>query len=165
VTRTFKGQAEKGPYRKAVQAFAQTRLGAKMFLTVFPWIDKRVMPLTKGRVRIGIGMPIVLLHCRGAKSGAPRVVPLLFTPRGEQVVIVASRGGEPKHPAWYHNVVANPDVEAEIDGERLPMHARIAEGPERDELWALVNDHYNGYAKYQTRTGGRVIPIVVLEPR
>lgn len=161
----FKGQAEKNLYDKGVQAFAKTKLGGKMFLTVFPAIDKRLMPITKGRVRVGVGQPIVLLHTTGAKSGAPRVAPLLYTPRGDQIVLVASRAGMTKHPSWYHNLVAHPNVDAEIRGEHRPMRARVAEGAERDELWALVNDHYNGYAIYQERAGDRVIPIVVLEPR
>lgn len=161
----FKGQAEKGPYDKAVQAFAKTKLGGKMFLTVIPALDKRLMPLTKGRVRVGVGQPIVLLHTTGAKSGQPRVAPLLYTPQDEKVVLVASRAGMTAHPSWYHNLVAHPDVEAEIDGERRPMRARTAAGAEREELWALVNDHYNGYEIYQRRAGDRVIPIVILEPR
>lgn len=162
---TYKGQAQKGPVDKALQAFAKTRLGGKMFLTVFPAIDKRLMPLTGGRLRTGVGATVCILHCRGAKSGQPRAVPLLYTPRGQDVVLVASKAGAEHHPAWYHNVVAHPDVEAEIDGVRRPMRARVVDGAERDELWALVNDNYNGYDVYQERAGARRIPVVLLEPR
>lgn len=165
VARGYRGQADKDVLDKALQWFARTRLGGYLFITAFPAIDKRVMPLTKGRVRIGVRQPVLLLHCRGAKSGQPRVVPLLYTPRGEDVILIASKAGATSNPAWYHNLKAHPDVEVEIGGRRRPMRAREAEGAERDELWAVANDHYNGYAKYEERAGGRRIPVMLLEPR
>lgn len=162
----YKGQADKNPLDKALQAFAQTKLGGKLFITVFPAIDKKLMPLTRGRVRIGVGQPILLLHARGAKSGAPRVTPLLYTPLADgRIVLIASKAGAPQHPAWFHNLKAHPDVEAEIRGERRPMRAHVALGAERDELWAAAADHYSGYTRYQERAGDRVIPVVVLSPR
>lgn len=157
--------AEKTRLDRALLAFARTRLGGKLFITVFPAIDKRIMPLTKGRVKIGVRQTVLLLHCRGAKSGQPRVVPLLYTPTGDRVVLVASKAGADHHPAWYHNVMAHPDVEIDIDGERRPMRARRVEGAEREELWRLVNDNYPGYDDYQARAGGRRIPVLALEPR
>jgi deazaflavin-dependent oxidoreductase (nitroreductase family) len=162
----FRGQREKTRADRIAQAFAKTRLGGFLFITVFPAIDKRLMPLTRGRLRVALGQPILLLHTRGAKSGQPRVVPLLYTPHGDSYVIVASKAGAEHHPSWYHNIRAHPDaVEVELGGERLTVNPRIAEGAERDELWALVNDNYNGYQAYQHRAGGRVIPVVVLEPK
>ncbi|HYF26817.1 MAG TPA: nitroreductase/quinone reductase family protein [Baekduia sp.] len=162
---THRGQADKSALEKAAQAFAQTKLGSTLFTTVFPAIDRKVMPLTRGKVRMSLHFPSLVLHCRGAKSGEPREVPLLYTPRGEQLILVASRGGHERHPAWYHNLKAHPDVEVEIDGRRRPMRAREAAGAERAELWALVTDNYNGYATYQQRAGDRRIPVMVLEPR
>lgn len=162
----FKGQQEKTAYDRVAQAFAQTRLGGWLFITVFPEIDKRLMPLTRGKLKVALGQPILLLHVLGAKSGQPRVVPLLYTPRGDTYVIVASKAGAEHHPAWYHNVLAHPEaVEVELGGERVPVTPRVAEGAERDQLWALVNDNYNGYQTYQHRAGGRMIPVVVLEPK
>jgi len=161
----YRPQAEKRRLDRLLQDFARTRLGGRLFITVFPAIDRRIMPLTKGRVRIGIGQPVLLLHARGARSGQPRVTPLLYTPRGDDVVLVASKAGAERHPAWYHNLVAHPDVEVEIRGVRRPLRAREAEGDERDELWALANDNYAGYADYQERAGGRRIPVMLLEPR
>jgi deazaflavin-dependent oxidoreductase (nitroreductase family) len=158
-------QAEKTQLDKALQAFARTKLGGKLFVTVFPAIDKRLMPLTRGRVRVGLGQQILLLHARGAKSGQPRTIPLLFTRDAERIVLVASKAGAATHPAWYHNLVAHPDVEIEIDGQRRPVIAREAEGDERERLWALVNDYYNGYEIYAGRAGARRIPVMVLEPR
>jgi deazaflavin-dependent oxidoreductase (nitroreductase family) len=164
--RDYKPQAKKTRVEKLLQAFAQTPLGGKLFITVFPAIDRRLMPLTRGRLSTGLGQPIVLLHVRGARSGIERTVPLLATKTGDTVLIVASKAGAIKHPAWYHNVRANPDVEVTIDGRRRPMRAAIAaESEERDRLWEVVCDNYNGYATYQRRAAGRVIPVVSLTPR
>lgn len=102
---------------------------------------------------------------RGAKSGAERTVPLLATKQGDLVILIASKAGAPKHPAWFHNVSANPDVELTMEGRRLPMRATIAAGEERDRLWAMAVDNYSGYAAYQARAGGRTIPVVALRPR
>ena len=163
--RSYRGQAQKTALDRFMQRFARTRLGGFLFVTAFPAIDKRTMPLTKGRLRIGARQPILLLHARGAKSGQERVTPLLYTPRGDDFVLVASKAGAPHNPAWYHNLKAHPDVEVEVDGVRLPVRAHEAEGAEREELWGLVNDHYNGYATYQQRAGARRIPVLVLQPR
>lgn len=163
--RDYRPQAEKSRFEKVLQAFAQTPLGGRLFITVFPAIDRRLMPLTRGRLSTGLGQPVVLLHARGAKSGVERTTPLLATKQGDRIVLVASKAGAPKHPAWLHNVRANPEVELTVGARRRPMRARIAEGAERERLWAVVCDNYSGYATYQRRAGARVIPVVVLEPR
>ena len=162
----YKPQAEKNAFDRMLQALAQTRLGGKLFITVIPEIDRRLMPLTRGRLSTGLGQPVVLLHVRGAKSGIERTVPLLATKQGDTIVLIASKAGAAKHPAWFHNVKANPDVEVSVQGrDRVPMRAMVAEGAERDRLWALAVDNYNGYERYQTRAGDRTIPVVALRPR
>ncbi|HSO99584.1 MAG TPA: nitroreductase family deazaflavin-dependent oxidoreductase [Solirubrobacteraceae bacterium] len=163
--RDYRPQAEKTRLEKVLQSFAQTPWGGKLFITVFPAIDRRLMPLTHGRLSTGLGQPIVLLHARGAKTGVERTTPLLATKTGEQIIVVASKAGAVRHPAWYHNVRANPELEVSVGGERLPMRGRIAAGEERERLWAVVCDNYSGYATYQRRAGSREIPVVVLEPR
>jgi deazaflavin-dependent oxidoreductase (nitroreductase family) len=163
--RSYRGQSEKTRVDRLMARFAQSRLGGLLFITVFPAIDKRVMPLTGGRVRIGMRQPILLLHARGAKTGRPRVTPLLYTPRGDDFVLVASKAGAERHPAWYHNLASHPEVEVEVDGELIPVDAHEAEGAEREELWRLVNDNYPGYDVYQRRAGARTIPVMVLTPR
>jgi deazaflavin-dependent oxidoreductase (nitroreductase family) len=160
----YKPQAQKTAVDRALQSFAQTRLGGKLFISVFPAIDRRLLPLTRGRLSTGMGQPVVLLHVRGAKSGAERTVPLLATKQDDLVVLIASKAGAVKHPAWFHNVKANPDVEVTLRGERVPMRATIAEGEERERLWAMAVDNYSGYDRYQTRAGARVIPVVALRP-
>ena len=163
--RSYRGQAQKTLLDRFMQRFARTPLGGFLFVTAFPAIDKRTMPLTKGRLRIGARQPVLLLHARGAKSGQERVTPLLYTPRGEDFVVVASKAGAPHNPAWYHNLKANPDAKVEVDGALLPVRAHEAEGGEREELWRLVNDNYNGYTTYQQRAGNRRIPVLVLQAR
>jgi deazaflavin-dependent oxidoreductase (nitroreductase family) len=163
--RRYRSQSEKTPLDRAMTRFAKSRLGGLLFITVFPAIDKRLMPLTGGRLRIGMGQPILLLHARGAKTGKPRVTPLLYTPRGEDFVLVASKAGAEHNPAWYHNLTAHPDVEVEVDGGLISVSAHEAVGSEREELWRLVNDNYSGYDAYQDRARARQIPVMVLAPR
>ena len=108
---------------------------------------------------------MLLLHTRGARSGEPRTTPLLYTPLDDAFIVVASKAGADHHPAWYHNIRAHPDaVSVEFDGRRVAVRPRIVEGAERSELWERVNDNYNGYETYARRAGGRVIPLVVLDP-
>ena len=161
----YRPQAQKTRYDKLAQAFARTRLGGWLFIRVFPAIDRRLIPLTKGRLMVAVGQPILLLHTRGAKSGQPRTTPLLYTPHDGGYVIVASKAGAAHHPAWYHNLRAHPgDVAIDVGGKRIAVRPREADPDERERLWRLVNDNYNGYEVYQRRATGRTIPVVVLEP-
>jgi deazaflavin-dependent oxidoreductase (nitroreductase family) len=108
--------------------------------------------------------PMLLLEHVGAKSGTRRTSPLAYTRDGERVVLVASKGGYPKHPAWYHNLMANPDTVVQIGAKRVLVHARTADPVERERLWPEVVRAYGGYEDYQRRTE-REIPLVILEPR
>jgi deazaflavin-dependent oxidoreductase (nitroreductase family) len=149
-----------------MQALARTRAGGWLFVNLFPVIDRWLIPRTRGRLKVAMGQPILLLHTRGAKSGEPRTTPLLYTPHDNGFIIVASKAGAAHHPAWYHNIRSHPDdVAIEVGGRRLAVRPRIAEEPERTELWQRANDNYNGYQTYEQRAGGRVIPVVLLEPR
>jgi F420H(2)-dependent quinone reductase len=113
----------------------------------------------------GVPGKMLLLDHVGAKSGAKRTSPLLYVRDGDDIVVVASKGGFPKHPAWYHNLIANPDTTVQIGSEHRPVHARVATPEERDRLWALAVKAYHGYEDYAARSKGREIPLVVLEPR
>jgi deazaflavin-dependent oxidoreductase (nitroreductase family) len=161
----YRPQADKSAFERALQAFAQTRLGGKLFLTVLPAIDRRLLPLSRGKLSTGLGQPYLLLHTRGAKSGLERTSPLLATKTGDELLIVASRAGDVRHPGWFHNVRTDPDVEITVRGQRYPMQARIVVGAERDRAWTIVCDNYSGYTTYQRRAAGRPIPIVALVPR
>src|SRR3954447_5731701 len=160
----YRPQSEKTRFDRVLQAFAQTRLGGWLFVNVLPALDRPLLRISRGRLSTGMGQTYVLLHARGAKSGVERTVPLLGTKSGDTILLVASKAGAAEHPAWFHNLRANPAVAVTVDGQQRPMRARVAAGQEREWLWATVCDHYSGYAAYQTRTGGRVIPVVVLEP-
>lgn len=111
----------------------------------------------------GVG-PMLLLDHVGAKSGKKRTSPLLYVRDGDDLVIVASKGGHPKHPAWFHNLRANPDTEVQVGSERRRVHARVADEEERERLWPKAVATYGGYHGYQQRTG-RKIPLVILERR
>ncbi len=128
---------------------------------------RAVVKLTGGRFgwKAG-GMPVVELTTTGRRSGAPRTV-MLTSPiqDGDTIVVVASRGGDPQHPAWFLNLRDEPKVEVAFKGEsKRPMLARVATAEERAELWPRVVAAYKGYGNYQTKTD-REIPLVFLEPR
>jgi deazaflavin-dependent oxidoreductase (nitroreductase family) len=113
---------------------------------------------------IGIGRPILFLTTRGRKSGRRHTTPLLYLKDGEDMVVVASNGGNPNHPAWWLNLEAKPEAEVEVGRRRIQVTAEKATGERREELWRRVVDLYGGYAGYQ-RTAEREIPVVVLRPR
>jgi deazaflavin-dependent oxidoreductase (nitroreductase family) len=129
-------------------------------------VHAQVYRLTNGVVghRFPGAPPMLLLDHVGAKSGIKRTTPLVYVDDSPDVVLVASKGGHPKNPAWYHNLRANPDTTVQIGAERRVVHARVATPQERERLWPKAVATYSGYRGYQERTA-RVIPLVILEPR
>ena len=125
-----------------------------------------LLQLSGGRLGDNVmGMPVLELTTIGAKSGQKRTA-MLTTPLsdGDSMVIVASRGGDPQHPAWFHNLKANPEVEVSLRGGKpKPMRARVATPEERERLWPQVVAKYKGYGDYQKRAT-REIPLVLLDP-
>jgi deazaflavin-dependent oxidoreductase (nitroreductase family) len=149
---------------RLLERAVSSRPGAWMFVNVNSRIDPWLLKRTNGRVSLALGQPVLLLTHTGARSGQPRETPLLFLGDGERIVLTASKGGAATHPAWYHNLRAHPDCDVLAPGGRSGRYAaREAKGAEREELWAKVNDLYGGYERYQGRTGGRSIPLMVLE--
>ena len=129
-------------------------------------IHRSLVHATGGKVGGKVmGMPVVVLHHTGRTSGKARTS-MLTAPivDGDTVVLVASWGGDDRHPQWYRNITANPDVEIELHGQRRPMRARTASEGEKAGLWPRVVSAYKGYAGYQEKTE-REIPLVILEPR
>jgi len=108
------------------------------------------------------GRPVLLLTTTGAKSGQPRLAPLVYSRDGDHYVIVASKGGAPTHPAWYQNLLAHPTVTVEVGEGTFEARARVTEGAERDRLFAQRAADSPNFAEYQRRTT-RVIPVVVLK--
>ena len=109
------------------------------------------------------GGSVLILTTTGAKSGETRENPLAYTRTGDDYVVIASKGGAPTHPAWFHNLVANPEVKVEVLGETIPVRARVAEGEEHQRLYDAQASIMPGFAEYQRKTT-RKIPVVVLEP-
>lgn len=110
------------------------------------------------------GAPMVLLHTIGAKSGMERVNPMMYQDLGEgRIAVFASKAGADSHPDWYLNLVANPEVTAEIGSQTRPFSARTAVDDERAEIWTKQKQDYPGFAEYEAKTT-REIPVVILEP-
>jgi deazaflavin-dependent oxidoreductase (nitroreductase family) len=114
--------------------------------------------------RVPGGPPMLLLDHVGAKSGKKRTNPLVYLRDGNDLVIVASKGGSPRHPAWFHNLRANPDTTVQVGRRRIQVSARVATANERSRLWPKVTKLYRGYDLYQKRAS-RQIPLVILEQR
>jgi deazaflavin-dependent oxidoreductase (nitroreductase family) len=110
------------------------------------------------------GAPVMLLTTTGRRTGQPRTAPLIYLEDGDNLVTVASKGGSAKHPLWYRNLRAHPDVEVQIGAGKRKLRARVASAEEKDRLWPRLTTLYPDYDDYQARTD-RDIPVVVLEPR
>lgn len=106
-------------------------------------------------------MSLLLLHTTGAKSGLPRLNPLAQMADGDRFVVIASKGGAPTHPDWYHNIVANPDVSVEVGTEKFEGKAHIATEPERAQLYNKMAQQYPIFAEYEKKAG-RTIPVIIL---
>ncbi len=109
------------------------------------------------------GAPLLLLHTTGARTGQERVNPVMYQDLGDSVAVFASKAGAPSNPDWYRNVVANPDVSAEIGTATRTFRARTAEPDERAPIWEKQKADYPGFADYEANTS-REIPVVILDP-
>lgn len=161
----FDPRTSKGPWLGALSWAARQRPVTWFLVNVGNRIDPHLMRATGGRVKSTISAPTVLLTHTGAKSGRKRTTPLAYFTDADDVVLIASRGGHRNHPAWYHNVTANPEVELWTKGGGGVYRAREAQGPERQRLWDLATEFYPGFASYQERAGERRIPVIVCSPQ
>lgn len=107
------------------------------------------------------GATLLLLHTTGAKSGLVRINPVVYLADSERYAVVASKGGAPTHPDWYHNIVANPDVSVEVGAEQFDALATVAAEPERTQLYERIEASYPGFTEYKNNTT-RIIPVVIL---
>jgi deazaflavin-dependent oxidoreductase (nitroreductase family) len=131
------------------------------------WIDRPFLRLSGGRTSLsGIlaGLPVVVLTATGAKSGKPRSMPLAALFDEDKVILIASYLGSPRHPAWYHNLKANPKARVEICGKERVYIACEAEGEDYERYWAQAIELYHGYEIYRKKVGKRKIPVMVLTP-
>jgi deazaflavin-dependent oxidoreductase (nitroreductase family) len=108
------------------------------------------------------GRPMILVNHVGARSGKQYTTPLVYSRDGDRFVVIASKGGAPEHPSWYHNLVANPDVTVEVGTETIPVRARVAEGEERERLYRAQAEEMPNFDAYAARTS-RQIPVIVFE--
>lgn len=151
------------------------QLDSPLLPKIFKYVGRvqvAVYQRTGGRVggtwRIGAGfrkpVPTLLLEHRGRSTGKHYTVPLLYLADGDDIVVVASQGGLPKHPQWYRNLLADPDIHIQIGRRRRAVRATVADPTQRARLWPLLIDTYADFATYQSWTD-REIPVVVLTPR
>ena len=131
------------------------------------WNGKIITEFRANEGKVGgpfAGLPLVLLHTTGAKSGRERVNPLAYQRDGDRIMVFASKGGAPTNPDWYYNVIANPDVTVEVGTDTIPARATVLTGSERDRVWQQQVKNAPQFGDYEKTTGGRVIPVVMLEP-
>ena len=162
---SFDPQTQKGPWLNTLAWAARQRPVTWFLVNVGNRIDPYLMRATGGLVKSTISAPTVLLTHTGARSGRKRTTPLAYFTNGDDVILIASRGGNRNHPAWYHNVTANPEVELWTKGGGGRYRAEEAEGNERQRLWDLATGFYPGFASYQERAGERRIPVIVCAPQ
>jgi F420H(2)-dependent quinone reductase len=151
-------------WRRALAPVLSSKAGSWFYLNLAPAIDKRLLPATGGRISVSVGAPVLCLEVAGAKSGVVRRTPLLFVRDGQQLALVASATGRPRHPAWYYNVLAADKFTVWAPGGRSGSYkARVAEQEERARLWEKARLVYPGFEIYEQRArDSREIPIVVL---
>jgi deazaflavin-dependent oxidoreductase (nitroreductase family) len=151
-------------FSRAYAAFSSTRLGRFLSAKVVWKVDPYLLRATRGRFGMGLVLPTALLETRGAKSGAVRRNAVIYFHDGDRVTIIASKAGDEKHPAWFHNLRAHPDVT--FGG--IPMRATVvSDEAERQRLWTLADRVFAPYATYRRDAAktNRTIPIVQLNAR
>jgi deazaflavin-dependent oxidoreductase (nitroreductase family) len=158
--------AEANPVQRAVRRVGSTRPGAWLFVRAARHADARVHALTKGRHTLSSlisGIPTVQLTTTGARSGRPRTTTLLGLPTEDGVAVIASNFGQRRHPAWFHNLQANPECEVTVEGETRRCRAVEVTGERRDRIWRQGLEIYPGWSQYEERTPHRRIGVFVLE--
>ncbi|MDA2919257.1 nitroreductase family deazaflavin-dependent oxidoreductase [Desulfobacterota bacterium AH_259_B03_O07] len=144
--------------------FGSSRTGAWTIITLGTKLDRWLIRATNGKYNATLAWPCLLLTTKGAKTGRARTVSLVYYQDGEDIIFIASKGGNLHHPAWYLNLKANPEVDVFLDGKSATYTAHEASGDERKRLWAKAVELYKGYETYKDRAGEREIPVVILKP-
>ena len=156
---------EPNPIQRGLRRLIATAPMAWALAHTIHHLDRTVLSLSGGRTTAAAlftGLPIIGLTTVGARSGQPRTVPLVGIPDGDRLILIASNWGQAKHPAWYHNLRANPRVTVTHAGRSETYLAREVSGEERERCWLQAVKLYPGYRNYAARAG-REIPVVVLE--
>ncbi|MER8223529.1 nitroreductase family deazaflavin-dependent oxidoreductase [Streptomyces sp. NPDC094143] len=147
-------------------------------MDALPWVDRNWAFLSRlTRLHVALyrttrgllghhlpGLPsMLLLHHRGARSGIRRITPLIYVMDSDNLIVVASKSGHPRHPAWFHNLLAHPVTVVQVGARRHAVRARVADPQERERLWPVAAASFRHFETYRHRAG-REIPVVVLEP-
>lgn len=149
---------------RVIRRFLATRAGVWFGQKVLARLDRPLLYLTRGRISMSPGQPVLLLETLGAKSGKRRLTPLLYFTEGDRIVIIASNGGRNCHPAWYYNLRTHPQAVVYLGGRMATYVAREAHGEERAALWCKAVDYFEGFTLYEQRTM-RSIPVFILAPQ
>jgi deazaflavin-dependent oxidoreductase (nitroreductase family) len=159
--------AQANPLQRAMRRFAATGPGSWLFVRLLQRIDAPIYKCTGGRhtlANLVSGIPIAMLTTTGARSGVPRTVPVLGLPTPDGLVVIASNFGQKRHPAWYHNLLANPDGQVTVDGVTRAFHATEAQDEMRARIWQEGLKVYPGWSQYERRASNRRIAVFVLNP-
>ena len=144
-------------------AASSSKIGGILYHVVCRRIDTILIPLSRGRLSMGPPGQTVLITTTGAKSGKPRKASLAFLWQGDEMVVVASKGGAPHHPGWYHNLKADPRLVVQYRGAIEDRTAREPVGEERDKLFETMASTFSNFAAYQARATERKIPVMIFE--
>ena len=155
-------------WQRVIRRLAFTVWGSWLIASRLHAWDRAVLKLTRGRstaTTLLTGYEVILLRSRGAHTGEPRITPLLAIEDGQGLLLVATNFGSSRHPAWYYNLKAQPQVEIERQSQNLLYDAHELSGEHWKQAWRRAVNHFPGYAAYRARTGSRAIPIFRLLPR
>jgi len=147
-----------------VEKLASSKAGAWYFINVTAKLDPWILKRTDGRLSTLPGQPVLLLTHTGAKTGTRRETPLVYATDRDNIILIASNGGSANNPAWYHNLIANPDCHVIANRRTGSYRAEELAGEDRAAMWDRALDVYGGYGVYQERTDGRLIPVLRLRP-
>mgnify|MGYP002402834682 FL=1 len=151
--------------RPPVAWFSRTAFFRRVGPRIMPPLEGVMARLTGGRVQLsGLGVPSLVLHSIGAKSGLERDTVLMYCPDGEEFLVTGSNFARESHPAWTHNLLAHPEVAVSVGGRRIPVTARLLDDAEREATWPLLERNWPGYRRYEA-TAGRTLRVFRLTPR
>lgn len=153
-------------WHKLIQVIAATRFGSWLLADNLHRLDRPVLRLTGGRTTLTsflAGLPVVVLTTIGARSGLPRSLPVAAMRDGSRIILIASAFGKPKNPSWYHNLIANPQAQVQVNGMDYSCQAYETEGEERSRYWDQAVALYAGFALYAEKARPRRIPVIVLD--
>ncbi len=161
----FRWGSDTNPLRGVIESFATTPAGSRCIRALVP-LDRRLLNATKGRYTLlgPFGLQILVLTTIGRRSGQPRQSPLLYTRTGDRLYLFGSNFGQPRHPAWSINLLANPEAWVAMGGKEIPVIATMLSGDEHDRVNDLFMNYAKVYPAYRTRTN-RDIRIFALDPR